>query len=87
MSLIILAKSPVFSHVSSTLDGLITIRSRGPAVERMLRNEFDRHQNMHSRAWYLNIATANAFGFVIDLISWVFIACVCFSFILMDDGW
>ncbi|XP_046746888.1 ATP-binding cassette sub-family C member 4-like [Diprion similis] len=81
-----ITKSPVFSHVSSTLDGLTTIRSRGAFVEGMLRKEFDNYQDTHTGAWYLTIAAATAFGFLLDLFSCIFIACVCYSFILMDDG-
>ncbi|XP_068992123.1 ATP-binding cassette sub-family C member 4-like isoform X2 [Neodiprion pinetum] len=80
-----ITKSPVFSHVGSTLDGLVTIRSSGSSVEELLRKEFDRHQDTHTTAWYMTIATATAFGFVLDLMSWLFIACVCFSLILIDD--
>lgn len=81
------AKSPVFSHVAATLDGLTTIRSRGSQAEKLLRREFDRHQDTHTGAWYLIVATANAFGLLLELISTTFIACVCASFILTDDGW
>ncbi|XP_046428414.1 ATP-binding cassette sub-family C member 4-like [Neodiprion fabricii] len=81
-----ITKSPVFSHVSSTLDGLTTIRSRGALVEEMLRKEFDSYQDTHTGAWYLTIAAATAFGFLLDLFSCIFITCVCYSFILMDDG-
>ncbi|XP_046598085.1 ATP-binding cassette sub-family C member 4-like isoform X1 [Neodiprion lecontei] len=81
-----IAKSPMFSHVTSTLDGLTTIRSRGTAVESMLRKEFDRLQDEHTRASYLTIAGASVFGLTLDICSVILIACVCFSFILMDDG-
>lgn len=83
---IISAKSPVFSHIISTMDGLTTIRSTGTTVGRLLREEFDRYQDTHTGAWYLTLATSTAFGFTLDLFSSVFIACLCFSFILMDDG-
>ncbi|XP_046746883.1 ATP-binding cassette subfamily C member 4-like isoform X1 [Diprion similis] len=77
-------KSPVFSHVSSTLDGLTTIRSRGPRVEELLQKEFDRYQDTHTGAWYLTVTTATALGFVLDIVSCGFIACVCFVLILMN---
>lgn len=86
-SVIISVKSPVFSHVSSTMNGLLTIRSSGSSVEELLRKEFDRHQDAHSGAWFLIIAIETAFGFILDLISSSFVVCVCFSFILADDGW
>lgn len=80
------AKSPVFSHVSTTLNGLTTIRSRGKDIELMLCKEFDQYQDIHTGAWYLTIVTGSAFGLILDLISCVFVMCVCFSLILMDPG-
>lgn len=64
----------------------MTIRSRGAPVKELLRREFDHYQDAHTGAWYLTITASNAFGFVLDLISCVFIAGVCFSIILMDNG-
>ncbi|KAK0161586.1 hypothetical protein PV327_010042 [Microctonus hyperodae] len=78
------AKSPVFSHVSTTLNGLSTIRSRGSNVQIMLCKQFDEYQNNHTSAWYLSLAIASAFGFIFDFIACIFTACVCFSFILMN---
>nr|XP_046485751.1 ATP-binding cassette sub-family C member 4-like isoform X2 [Neodiprion pinetum] len=80
-----ITKSPVFSHVSSTLDGLTTIRSCGVLVEEMLKQEFDHHQDSHTGAWYLTLGTATAFGFTLDLVSCCFTTFVCFSFILIND--
>ncbi|XP_046622338.1 ATP-binding cassette sub-family C member 4-like [Neodiprion virginianus] len=79
-------KSPVFTHIKSTLDGLTTIRSGGPMVGEMLRKEFDQIQNVHSGAWYLIIIASSAFGLVLDLVSSSYMAFVCFAFILIDNG-
>ncbi|XP_063977599.1 ATP-binding cassette sub-family C member 4-like [Diachasmimorpha longicaudata] len=81
-----ITKSPVFSHVATTMNGLSTIRSRGAEVQVMLQKEFDRYQDKHTGSWYLILATQSAFGLVLDLVSCVFIACVCYSLILMDHG-
>ncbi|XP_057321788.1 ATP-binding cassette sub-family C member 4-like [Microplitis mediator] len=79
-----IAKSPVFSHVSTTLNGLTTIRSRGKDVQSMLCKEFDQYQDIHTGAWFLVITTGSAFGLILDLIACIFVTCVCFSLILMD---
>ncbi|XP_011647242.1 multidrug resistance-associated protein 4-like isoform X2 [Pogonomyrmex barbatus] len=42
-----IAKSPIFSHVNSTLSGLTTIRSTG--AQEMIRKQFDEHQDLHTR--------------------------------------
>ncbi|CAD6203313.1 GSCOCT00009755001.2-RA-CDS [Cotesia congregata] len=79
-----IAKSPVFTHVVTTMNGLTTIRSRGKDVQLMLRNEFDRYQDDHTGAWYLVIASGTAFGFSIDLVACTFIAVMCFLLILIN---
>ncbi|XP_033343952.1 multidrug resistance-associated protein 4-like isoform X1 [Bombus vosnesenskii] len=77
-------KSPVFSHVSSSLLGLTTIRSA--CAHNMVRKEFDVHQDLHTSAYYLTIATSTAFGFALDVVSICFIAFITYSFIILDDG-
>ncbi|XP_034944749.1 multidrug resistance-associated protein 4-like [Chelonus insularis] len=80
-----IAKSPVFTHVATTLNGLTTIRSSGSDIEVMLKKQFDDFQDNHTGAWYLFIATGAAFGFILDLIACAFISCVCYSFILIGS--
>lgn len=41
------ARSPVFSHLSSSLQGLWTIRAFG--AEERFQKDFDAHQDLHSR--------------------------------------
>lgn len=79
-----LAKSPVFSHVSSSLLGLTTIRSA--CAQDMVRKEFDVHQDLHTSTYYLTIATSTAFGFALDVVSICFIAFITYSFIVLNDG-
>lgn len=43
-------RSPVFSHITATLNGLSTIRACG--AQEMLKKEFDTHQDVHSGTWY-----------------------------------
>ena len=80
------AKSPVFSHLNASLNGLTTIRSCGPAIGSRLVSEFDRYQDEHSGAWFLTIATSTAFGMFLDLLLVVFNAVVAYSFVLLNGG-
>lgn len=79
------AKSPLFSHVNSTLNGLPTIRGSGAGTVIMMQKQFDSLQDYHSGACYLVLATAAIFALVLDLITCIFVACVCFSLIIIND--
>lgn len=78
------ARSPVFSHINATLNGLTTIRAF--EAQEILTKEFDNHQDLHSSAWFSFIATSRAFGYWLDLICIIYIVLVTFSFLLIDDG-
>ncbi|XP_069672860.1 ATP-binding cassette sub-family C member 4-like [Periplaneta americana] len=78
-----ITKSPVFTHLNATLQGLTTIRAYG--AQNILRSEFDKHQDLHSSSWYMFITTSQAFGFTLDVMCLIFIALVTFSFLLLED--
>jgi len=77
-------KSPVFTHLNATLRGLTTIRAYG--AQNILRKEFDKHQDLHSSAWYMFITTSQAFGFSLDIMCLIFIGFVTFSFLLIEGA-
>lgn len=77
-------RSPVFSHLNASLQGITTIRAFG-AQEALIR-EFDNHQDLHSSAWYLFIASSRAFGFWLDLVCVVYIAMVTMSFLVFGQS-
>lgn len=52
------ARSPVFSHLSSSLQGLWTIRAFG--AEERFQNAFDAHQDLHSREPLLVLTSFNS---------------------------
>lgn len=76
-----MTRSPVFQHLNASLQGLTTIRAFG--AQEILMKEFDNHQDLHSGAWYLFIASSRAFGFWLDVVCLVYISIVTFSFLLM----
>ncbi|CAH2099614.1 unnamed protein product [Euphydryas editha] len=78
-----ITRSPVFGHVNAAILGLPTIRSFG--AELLLAQEFDRHQDLHSAAWYLFISCSRAFGYFLDLICLLFIICVTFTCLMKTD--
>lgn len=76
-------RSPVFSHLNASLQGITTIRAFG-AQEALIR-EFDNHQDLHSSAWFLFIATSRAFGFWLDLVCVIYIGVVTLSFLVFSQ--
>lgn len=81
---IFIAKSPVFSHLTATLLGISTIRSRG--LQTHLAKEFDTLQDVHSGTWQLAVSANTALGLWLDCVSTAFVACVTYSFIVFYDG-
>lgn len=79
--IIYIARSPVYTHLNASLQGLPTIRSCGASEK--LSEEFDNHQDLHSTAWYLFIASSETFGYWLDIFCLIYIALVTLSFLVM----
>lgn len=77
-------RSPVFSHLTSTINGLATIRARN--IQEKLAIEFDALQDVHSAVWQLATTANTACGLWMDLVSTAFVASVTFSFIILFAG-
>ncbi|XP_037923052.1 probable multidrug resistance-associated protein lethal(2)03659 [Hermetia illucens] len=76
-------RSPIFSHLSASLNGLSTIRTFG--AQKVLINEFDNLQDSHSSVFFAFISTSRAFGFWLDCICVIYIATVTLSFFIMGN--
>nr|CAD7442940.1 unnamed protein product [Timema bartmani] len=76
-----ITRSPVFSHLNASLQGLSTIRAF--EAQKILEKEFDGHQDLHSTAFYLSIASNRAFGMWLDVVCLFFVTCVTLSFLVL----
>ena len=61
------AKSPIFSHMSHTLDGHISIKAFGIVEE--FNKTFQRHQDVHTSAYNLFICSYRWMGLSIAFVS------------------
>ncbi|KDR24429.1 putative multidrug resistance-associated protein, partial [Zootermopsis nevadensis] len=78
-----ITKSPVFSHLSASLQGLSTIRALG--AQTMLEKEFDSHQDLHSSVWYIFAAVTRAFALYLDSVCLIYMTCVTLGFLVMGE--
>ena len=77
------ARSPVFTHLSSSLVGLTTVRAHQSQV--IFQRVFDEAQDVHSSAWYMFLATTRWFGIWLDWICVTYVACVTFTCVNLRD--
>uniref|UniRef100_A0A674ESQ6 Cystic fibrosis transmembrane conductance regulator n=1 Tax=Salmo trutta TaxID=8032 RepID=A0A674ESQ6_SALTR len=70
-------RSPVFSHLSSSLQGLWTIRAF--RAEERFQNTFDAYQDLHSESWFLFLVTSRWFAVRLDGMCAVFVTITAFA--------
>ena len=73
----LLATSPVYTHISTTLQGLAIIRNFG--MQQKFIDRFFHHQNCHTQAWFFFMIATRWIAFHLDLICSLFITGVTFG--------
>ncbi|XP_058404363.1 ATP-binding cassette sub-family C member 4 isoform X3 [Diceros bicornis minor] len=74
-------RSPVFSHLSASLQGLWTIRAY--KAEERFQELFDAHQDLHSEAWFLFLTTSRWFAVRLDAICAIFVIVITFGSLIL----
>jgi len=77
-------RSPLYAHVSTTLEGLPLLRAFPGAVERNL-DQFQDYQDAHTRAWLTFILTSRWLGARLDLIVFLLVLVTAFSAVAQLD--
>ncbi|XP_039479923.1 probable multidrug resistance-associated protein lethal(2)03659 [Drosophila santomea] len=77
-------RSPVYSHLAASLNGLTTIRAFGAGS--ILEAEFDSYQDMHSSASYMFISTSRAFAYWMDTFCVLYIVIVTLAFFIFPPS-
>ncbi|CAG9840924.1 unnamed protein product [Diabrotica balteata] len=75
-------RSPIFTHLSASLQGLTTIRAF--RAEEILTKEFDHFQDAYTAAYYMFLTANRGFGFWLDLHCVMFIGMVVVSILFIQ---
>ncbi|XP_065882473.1 ATP-binding cassette sub-family C member 4-like isoform X2 [Dysidea avara] len=78
-----LARSPVYSHISSTIQGLSTIRAYKEQSRFLNVHHF--YQNEHTKAWFIKVSATRWFGIRLDMFGVAFLTLVVFSSVPLAD--
>ncbi|CAG0884511.1 unnamed protein product [Darwinula stevensoni] len=76
-------RSPVFSHLSASLNGLATIRASH--TENIFMQEFDNHQDLHTSSWFLFLSGTRWFGIWLDWLIVAYLAAITYSFMAIGQ--
>lgn len=81
---LLLGRSPVFGHFSTTLLGLDTIRAFG--VEQTFSDQLYHYQDEHTKAWMTFISSSAWLSYRLDLLCVIFISFVALVSPTLRDG-
>ena len=70
----ILARSPIYNQMSTTLNGLSTIRAF--KAEELFTEQYYRYQNDHSGTWFICLSSSRLLGITMDWICIFYIVSV-----------
>ncbi|XP_056647583.1 probable multidrug resistance-associated protein lethal(2)03659 [Diorhabda sublineata] len=75
-------RSPIYSHLTATLQGITTIRAFG--AEAILVQQFDKLQDKFTSAFYMFLTASRGFGFWLDVHCVVYMALIIISLLFIQ---
>ncbi|XP_054155290.1 ATP-binding cassette subfamily C member 4-like [Oppia nitens] len=77
-------RSPVFTHVSTTLTGLASVRAYG--AQDVFEKQYYIYQNDHSATWFLFVAASRGLGWIMDWFCVLYIIAIAVVLMLSPNG-
>ncbi|XP_030745870.1 probable multidrug resistance-associated protein lethal(2)03659 [Sitophilus oryzae] len=77
-------RSPLIGHLNATMEGVTTIRAS--KAQKILVEEFDRHQDLYTSAHYMSFCIKRAFGFFMDMLSTIFVTIIIGKLLFYNTG-
>ncbi|XP_054723461.1 ATP-binding cassette sub-family C member 4-like isoform X2 [Uloborus diversus] len=78
-----ITRSPVFSHLSTSLYGLTTIRAF--KVQHPFELSFDHYQDQHTATWFAFISVTRWLGIVLDWLCVLYITSVTVAMVILSE--
>ncbi|XP_050310275.1 probable multidrug resistance-associated protein lethal(2)03659 [Anthonomus grandis grandis] len=77
-------RSPLIGHLNATMEGITTVRAF--KLEKLLTEEFDRHQDLYTSAHYMSFCVRRAFDFFMEILSTIFVSTVIGKLLFFNSG-